>query len=81
MELVILVMCVCSCLSAVCGLGSLYILSHPAKQAEDIPPWEEGPQDRDTKPETQSLRMDEGFENLMAYQVKLGRGRSTGGEA
>lgn len=28
-----------------------------------------------------SLRLDEGFENLMAYQVKLGRGQVTGGAA
>ena len=27
-----------------------------------------------------SREMDEGFDNLMGYTVKLGRGRSTGGE-
>ena len=27
-----------------------------------------------------SLEMDEGFDNVMGYTVKLGRGRSTGGE-
>ena len=30
--------------------------------------------------ERRSREMDEGFDNLMGYTVKLGRGRSTGGE-
>lgn len=34
----------------------------------------------DEAAEEESRRMDEGFENLMNYTVKLGRGVETGGE-
>ena len=68
-----------SALSAVCGLCCLHKMD--SLTGEETPPWEEGPSNRDQQAEERALRMDEGFENLMAYQVKLGRGATTGGEA
>ena len=82
MELLLLGMFVCSALAAFCGLECLFILTRPAETPEtDAPPWADSPPEEDKKGEERRLRMDEGFENLMAYQVNLGRGRTTGGEA
>ena len=38
--------------------------------------------DKETEPEPRSNRLtpDQGFENLMAYQVGMGRGNAAGGE-
>ena len=60
-----------------CALAILQELraAHQAPQTPQTPPV----QDQAEGPRT--LRLDEGFENLMAYQVRLGRGRVTGGEA
>lgn len=80
MEVLIFSTFALTAVNTLCGLVILrHLRQHPAA-APDAPPWTS-----DTPPqpseEARPLRLDEGFENLMAYQVKLGRGRTTGGEA
>ncbi len=60
----------CNLLCTAAVVGSQRKRETPAPAAE--------PEREDTP---RALRLEEGFENLMAYQVRLGRGQVTGGEA
>lgn len=54
------------------------------KREQDAVCWEAMQKQADSPAEEKdpdpSKRMDEGFENLMTYEVNLGRGKKTGGE-
>lgn len=66
-----------------CAAGGILWLCRQVEKHQGVTPpsapapepvQEEGQDQRE-----QRLPLDEGFENLMRYQVQLGRGRSTGG--
>ena len=74
----ILLLLILGCSLVTAGISlSLYLRVIRREEAPREPAREEAPE-RETR---QGPSMDESFENLMRYQVKLGRGETTGGEA
>lgn len=80
MELLIFTTLVLAAGNILCGLAILGQLRQEPKAPPDPLPQRETAESAPAEG-PRPLRLDEGIENLMAYQVKLGRGRTTGGEA
>lgn len=65
--------------NACTAAGVLWLCGHvQARQQQDSQP-APAPEAMGEEAQDQRLPLDEGFENLMRYQVRLGHGRSTGG--
>lgn len=76
-------LCVAVALLAVSAVGSLVAGAVALKLARALVDAHAEPTARDEGLEEEARRsrqMDEGFDNLMTYAVKIGHGRVTGGE-
>lgn len=76
-------LCVAVVLLVLSAVGSIVAMAVVLKLARALVDAHAEPPDRDEAAEDETRRsrqMDEGFDNLMSYSVKIGHGRVTGGE-